>query len=55
MSDLTIEIQTTYKNLVIACVDLPDIMNSIFEAEPSLYPEANLTGGSSTGASTMIA
>ena len=53
MGDLTIEIQTTYKNLVIACVDTPDIMNQIFENTPSLYPEANLSGGSSTGASTM--
>ena len=54
MGDLTIEIQTTFKNLVIACVDTPDIMSTIFENTPSLYPEATLIGGSPTGNSTMV-
>ena len=56
MGDLTIEIQTTYKNLVVACVDSAEIMNNIFENNPSLYPEGQVnTGGSAAQTdSTMI-
>ena len=35
MGDITIEIQTTYKNLVIACIDPSTCFKQIFEDNPS--------------------
>ena len=52
MGDLTIEVQTTYKNLVVAAVDSYGIISGLLEANPSQYPEADLTGGSTSGGST---
>ena len=34
MGDLTIEIQTTYKNLVVACIDSHNIMCTLVVANP---------------------
>ena len=52
MGDLTIEIQTTYKSLVIACVDSYGIMSTLLEASLSQYPEADLSSGSASGYTT---
>ena len=52
MAKLTIEIQTTYKNLVVAAVDSYNIISGLLEANPSKYPEADLSGGSASGGGT---